>query len=453
MIVLLNFLYALAGICLMPFLLWRMLTQNRYRRGWKHRFGYVPTRTTRRPCLWIHAVSMGEINASGTLIRELERFLPGYDVVISTTTDTGYDRAKSVYGNTHQIFFFPWDFSPCVRRAFDRIQPDLCILMELEVWHNFTAVAANRNIPVIVANGRISSGKGFPRYKKIAPLVRPMFRRLTLVLAQDKAYAERFAYLGVPENRNQIVGSLKYDTATITDSVEGTSEMARQLLLSKTDPIWVCGSTGAGEESMLLDAFGDLYKEKQLKGLRLILVPRKPERFEEVARLIRQRGLGLIRYSEVKTGEYPVTKNDSLDIILGDTMGDLRKFYSLAEVIFVGRSLVPQGGSDMMEAAGLGKPGVVGPYTENFDETVQAMVSGGGIEIVADTIQLSKITRQLFLNPSEARSMGLRGREVILQNQGATRRTVTFLAGLLGYQMPPSDVGVGFRAAKTDSAS
>ncbi len=446
-----NILYALAGIGLMPLLIWRMLTRNRYRRGWKQRWGYVPVRRNRRSCIWIHAVSMGEINAAGTLIRELERFLPGFEVVISTTTDTGYDRAYSLYGTTHSIFFFPWDFSWCVKRAFDRIRPDLCILMELEVWHNFTAVAAQRNIAVVVANGRISSGKGFPRYKKIAPLVRPMFRRLSLVLAQDKTYADRFAYLGVPENRIQIAGSLKYDTASVADAVEGAAELANQLCLSKQDPIWVCGSTGPGEETILLDAFGILRKELQLKDLRLVLVPRKPERFEEVARLIRQRGLGLIRYSEVKSGARKVTEKNRLEIILGDTMGDLRTFYSLAEVVFVGRTLVPLGGSDMMEAAGLGKPIVVGPYTENFYETVQALVAGGGIEVVADGTQLTAVTRQLFLNPTEARSMGIRGRKVILQNQGATRRTVEAIVRILGYRMPPSETGTAYRTPAAES--
>jgi 3-deoxy-D-manno-octulosonic-acid transferase len=436
---LLDIFYALLFVLLTPFMLYRMIRQNRYRRGWKERFGFVPRRFSKQPCIWIHAVSMGEINAIATLIKQLQKFLPQFEIVISSTTDTGYSRAEKLYGRDHRVFFFPFDFSWALRNAFKRLRPQLCILMELELWPNFSALARRLSIPVVIANGRISSAKGFPRYRRIAPLVRPMFRRLALVLAQDETYAQRFRFLGVPAEKLRVVGTLKYDTAEVTDKVADADKLAQQLLLADDRMIWVAGSTGPGEEQIILEAFEQIIHTKSLKKLRLVIVPRKPERFDEVARLIEIRSHRLLRYSRVKSGSYQTTEADFNAIILGDTMGDLRKFYSLATVIFVGRSLVPMGGSDMVEAAALAKPVVVGPYTENFDESVKHLVAGNGLEIVADPHQLTDIIRKLLQNKSTALSLGHRAQKIIIDHQGATRRTIDALAKLLGYQMPASD--------------
>ncbi len=440
---LLDLIYAIILLILSPWLLYRVLFQRRYRSGWGQRFGAVPKRYSRQPCIWIHAVSMGEINAIGTLVKMLGQVLPQFEIVISSTTDTGMARAKSLYGQAHRVFFYPWDFSFAVQRAFDRIRPDLCILMELEVWHNFTAIAARRSVPVVVANGRISSGKGFPRYRRIAPLVRPMFRRLALVLAQDETYARRFGILGVPAERVKVVGSLKYDTADTGETVAGAAELAGKLgLAAEGGPVWVAGSTGDGEEAIVLDSYESLRRQARFQAVRLAIVPRKPERFEEVARLIESRGYRLVRYSRVKAGEYTAGPEDGQAVILGDTMGDLRKFYSLAAVIFVGRSLVPMGGSDMMEAAGLGKPVIVGPYTENFTETVELLQRGEGIAVVRNGNNLTEKVSELLENKELAITLGRRGRQVILDNQGATRRTVEAICEVLGYQMPFSEGGI-----------
>lgn len=446
---LLDIIYAVILLILSPWLLYRVLFQRRYRSGWGQRFGAVPKRYSQQPCIWIHAVSMGEINAMGTLVKMLGQVLPQFEIVISSTTDTGIARAKSLYGQAHRVFFYPWDFSFAVQRAFGRIRPDLCILMELEVWHNFTAVAARRSVPVVVANGRISSGKGFPRYRRIAPLVRPMFRRLALVLAQDETYARRFGILGVPAERLKVAGSLKYDTADTGETVAGAAELAGKLGLAEGAPVWVAGSTGDGEEAIVLDSYESLRRQERFQAVRLVVVPRKPERFEEVARLIESRGYRLVRYSRVKAGEYTAGPEDGKAVILGDTMGDLRKFYSLAAVIFVGRSLVPMGGSDMMEAAGLGKPVIVGPYTENFTETVEHLQRGKGIAVVGGGSELTEKTAELLANRELAMEQGRRGRQVILDNQGATRRTVEAICEVLGFQMPFSSGGIA--TIKADS--
>ncbi len=439
---LLDIVYVLLMVLLAPWILYRMTTQKRYRIGWKERLGFVPVRFTNQPCIWVHAVSMGEINAIGTLIEEIHRFLPQFEIVISSTTDTGINRAKKLYGNSHRVFFFPLDFSQAIKKALKRLRPQLCIMMELEVWPNFMSETARQGIPVMVANGRISSAKGFPRYRRIAPLVRPIFRRLSLALVQDETYAERFRYLGVLRERVLVAGSLKYDTAEVGDTVAGAKELAGQLGLKKDEPIWVAGSTGPGEEEIVLNSFSQLRQTKKLQQIRLVIVPRKPERFDEAARLIKSRGYQLIRYSRVKTGEYKVSDRDSSAVILGDTMGDLRKFYSLASVVFVGRSLVPMGGSDMIEAAGLAKPVIIGPYTENFIDSMKKLAAAKGIKVVADGIQLTQVTEKLLQDTESARQMGSRARQVIIENKGATGRTVEAVIQLLGYKMPQGEKGV-----------
>lgn len=435
-------------VVLLPWVLYRMIAQGRYRDGWKERFGYVARRHSSQPAIWIHAVSMGEMNAIGTLVAGLRRVLPQFEIIISCTTDTGMARGRKLYGERHRVFFFPWDASFAVARAFDRLRPALCVLMEGEIWPNFTAVAAERQVPVVVANARVSSGKGWPRYQKVAGLVRPMFRRLSLVLAQDEEYAGRFRYLGVPDERVQVVGTLKYDTADVVDAAPGSDELAGQVRLTGGQKIWVAGGTGPGEEEIVLGSWEELRAEEELAGLRLVIVPRKPERFDEVARLIEGRGHRVLRYSRVKRGEYTVSEGDDSAVILGDTMGDLRKFYSLATVVFVGRSLVPMGGSDMMEAAALAKPVIVGSYTENFTETVEALKRGEGIAVVSDGNALTEAVRKLLLDGSAANKLAANGRAVIVANRGATERTVKAIVELLGYQMPLGEGAIATEAVK-----
>jgi len=449
MCILLDFIYLLFLVLSSPFWLYRMLAQGRYRTGWKQRLGFVPVRHSRQPCIWIHAVSVGEVNAIAALVKKLKTVLPQFEIVISSTTDTGIARARNTYEKSHRVFFFPFDFSLAQKRAFQRLHPQLCILMELEVWHNFTALAQKLHIPVVVANGRISAAKGFPRYRKIASLVRPMFRRLSLVLAQDDEYAQRFQFLGVPADRVQVVGSLKYDTApTDPDTIPFDDSIAK-LKFRQTDLIWVAGSTGPGEETLILDSFEKLRNIDTLENLRLVIVPRKPERFDEVARWIESRGHKLLRYSRVKCGPYLTAEADEQAVILGDTMGDLQKFYKVAAVIFVGRSLVPMGGSDMMEAAALAKPVVVGPYTENFTETVNALVARRGIEVVADGNQLSDCIEKLLTDKKTAQNLARNARNVILDHQGATQRTVEAILSLLGFQLPYSDHAIATPSIKT----
>ncbi len=423
-----DFIYLLALIAISPKILYRAITQNRYRNGWSERLGKVRRNFPDKKCVWIHAVSVGEVNATKTIVSELKNQLPQYEIIISATTDTGIEQARKLYGSELKVFYFPFDFSFAVHRAFKRLKPDICLLMELEVWPNFTSRAHRLGIPVAVVNGRISD-RSFPRYNLIKSFVKPTFRKVALFLAQDAEYAARFIALGGRKNSTIVTGSLKYDTAQIIDRVEGADKLASQLAIGAA-PLWVAGGTGPKEEKNILDVFKKLRQQEKYDSLRLAIVPRKPERFDEVADLITKSGFALTRYSLIKSEQQNIeTKNNS--IILGDTMGDLRKFYSLASVVFVGRSLVPMGGSDMMESTAMGKCTIFGPHTFNFNQTVKALLQAQGAVEVKNEKKLFDAIQKCLDNPQFAKQTAAAGQNVIKQNQGATQKTVSAIVNLL----------------------
>lgn len=424
-------LYLLLAAAYSPVVVYRMVRHKRYRRGWEQRFGKVDRRDPWKACIWLHAVSVGEVNAAQTLIAEMEKQFGDFEIVVSTTTDTGYARAEKLFGHKWKVFYFPFDLSRVMRRVFQRLNPSLCLLMELEVWPNFVFTARERNVPVIVINGRISD-KSFAQYRKIKRLTQTFFGKINLVLAQTQEYAQRFRALGCPAERVIVTNSLKYDTAQIADRVEGAEALVEQLGLSGAK-FWVAGGTGNDEEKIILDVYRSLSSDERFADLRLAVVPRKPERFNEVAQLIEQMGLPLVRYSQLKGTADKVDANDKA-VILGDTMGDLRKFYSLAGIIFVGRSLVPMGGSDMMEAAALGKCTIFGSHAFNFRQTVDALLEGGGAIQVNNGGDLLATMKKCLSEPAYAKRIAQAGQAIIKQNQGATAKTMNALREILNSQ-------------------
>jgi 3-deoxy-D-manno-octulosonic-acid transferase len=423
-----DFIYLFALIAYSPKIIYRAVTQNRYKTGWDERLGKVSRISPDKKCVWIHAVSVGEVNATKTLIAELKKQLPDYEIIISATTDTGIEQARKIYGKDLKVFFYPFDFSFVVQRAFNKLKPNICLLMELEVWPNFTSRAAKSNIPVVVVNGRISD-RSFPRYKLIKPLVANTFKKVALFLSQDKTYAQRFIELGGRKESTLVTSSLKYDTAQIADKVEGADKIAQQLNIANQKLI-VAGGTGVDEEKIIIDVFKKLKQNTNYNNIRLVIVPRKPERFDEVADLITKSGFEITRYSKIKSGEQTSEPNTST-VILGDTMGDLRKFYSLAELVFVGRSLVPMGGSDMMESAAMGKCTIFGTHTFNFKETVKSLLNAKGAIEVADGNELYQTLCKCLDQPQFAKQIAAAGQNVIKVNQGATQKTVAAILGLL----------------------
>jgi len=423
--ILLNIAYLIAAAIYGPVVIYRMIKYNRYRTGWAGRFGYIVRKDPAlKKCIWIHAVSVGEVNAAKTIVEQLRERFSDYEIVISSTTDTGFARANKLFGEQMKVFYFPLDFSWVMNRAFCNIRPAICLLMELEVWPNFIQTAKKWHSPVVVVNGRISDNS-FDKYKKIRPIARTIFRNISLILAQTEEYARRFIETGCPREKVIVTGSLKYDTAQITDKVDGADELAKQIDIDN-QKLWVAGATGNDEEKIILDTYQALRQKEGFGDVRLAIVPRKPERFDEVAQLIEQYGLAVVRYSRLK--EAAETTTDGEAVILGDTMGDLRKFYSLASIIFVGRSLVPMGGSDMAEAAALAKCTIFGPHTFNFTHTANVLTEDAGAIMVNDKDELLVTLEKCLSNAAYAKEIGQNGQDVIRKNQGATKKTIEHIA-------------------------
>ena len=435
--------YLLAGLLYLPVALYQALIVGKNRRGWGERFGFVRALDPGKQRIWIHAVSLGEVNATPRLVEALHECLARAEIVFSTTTDTGYARAVQLYG-ANRVFRFPLDFSPVVARVLRRVSPSMIVLVELEVWFNLVRMATGWGIPVVVVNGRLTP-RSVGRLRRLGRATKWMFRDLAWVGAQDEVIASRFRSLGVPADRVEVTSSLKWDSAAVTDKVEGADELACALGIDRCRPLWVCGSTGPGEEIMILDAYrrllddwtrlargvqaGSVDKSKTA-GPILAIVPRKPERFDEVARIIERAGFECVRRSECDGGADLFPKPRPA-VLLGDTMGELRKFYSLADVVFVGRTLVPLGGSDPMEVAALGKPVVIGPHTENFQLPVEALCMADAIRIIESADALPSAIGAFLRDRVVAAKMGSRAREVVIANQGATKRTADAIVGLL----------------------
>lgn len=412
---------------------WPLLLIRRLRRGpgslaLRDRLGSAPRRPVAASCVWIHGVSLGEINATRTLVAELRRRAPSLAIVISSTTATGMEAARRIHPQL-PVFRFPIDLSFVMRRTLERVRPSAIVLMELEAWPNLVEVATRLGIPVLIANGRVTEEKTMRRFRwpVLRHVAQRMFSRIAWVGAQDEANASRFARLGVPPERITVVGSMKYDTADVGDWIEGQEQLAAETTIDKRRPLWVCGSTGPGEEAYVLDAYAALLT--RFPDLQLAVIPRKPERFEEVARLILARGFTCLR----RSGEPPLVPPAVAEpraVFLGDTTGELRKFYGLATIVFVGRTLVPLGGSDVMEVAGLGRAMILGPHTENFSEAVAALRASQGCVEINDPAALADAAARLLGDAALRQSIGAAARRVLLARRGATQRTSERILGL-----------------------
>lgn len=428
MSIVLDIAYGLAVLLSSPLWLTRMIRHGRYTRDWAQRLGKAPLRHHLQPVIWVHGVSLGEINTARYLVEELHAQLPDYRIIISATTQTGMDRARKLFAPGHAVFRWPLDFSLIVRRALSRARPSLVVLMEGEAWPNFLAACNRRGIPAAIVNGRMSPDKGYPRYRLIGPIAKRLFNRLAAIGVQDETYAECFRSLGTDPQKVHVTGMMKFDATDIADHIAGQNDLARAMGIDTAAPLWVAGGTGPGEEELLLDAWSIL--RKHCPALQLVLVPRKPERFEDVARLIESRGLLARRRSECTDPANPPAPAGEPVVFLGDTMGELRCFYALADVVFVGRSLIPAGGSDMIESAALARPTCFGPHTYNFPQA-DALAANGCVR-VADLDALIAQLRAWLADPAGAAAGGLAAQQYVRSQQGATRRNVEMLCGLLG---------------------
>jgi 3-deoxy-D-manno-octulosonic-acid transferase len=429
---LLNLAYLLILLLAVPVLLYRRIVHGKYRDGWTEKLlGRLPVPDGNAPRVWFHAVSVGEVLQLETLVADLQRQRPDLDIVITTTTSTGLAVAKDKFPRCH-VCYFPLDFSWAVRYAIARVRPDAVVLVELELWPNFIREVQRRGIPLLLVNGRISE-QSFRGYRRLRFLMRPVLNCFRHLAVQSETYAQRLEQLGAPSERITVTGSIKFDGVQTDRDNPRTQELRRALGIGETERVFVAGSTHAPEEEFALDAWRQLHRE--FPHLRLVLVPRHKERFDEVARLVESRGLPLRRRSETNAEGGPSfdSRLSTLDspVILLDTLGELSACWGLADVAFVGGSLTPRGGQNMIEPAAYGAAVLFGPNTRNFREVVERLLEGDAARVVRNGDELESQVRELLRNPAAAERLGRNAQRLVLAQQGATRRTLTLITHVL----------------------
>lgn len=425
---LLNVVYFALLVLASPVLLYRRVAHGKYRDGWSEKlWGHLPERTSSRPCLWLHAVSVGEVLQLRPVMRELQAARPGWEFVITTTTRTGLDVAKKEFPQ-HTVCYCPLDFSWAVRRAIQRIRPSGIVLVELELWPNLILTADRLHVPLALINGRISA-KSFRGYRRARPLLRNLLKRFALLAAQNDEYADRLLYLGAPNDRLHVTGSIKFDGVQFDRNNSKTLELRDNFGIQPKEQVFIAGSTQSPEESLALDTWQSLRRE--FPNLRLILVPRHKERFEEVAQLVIARNLALRRRSSVlATTTKDASANTEPEVLLLDTLGELGACWGLADIAFVGGSLTKRGGQNMLEPSAFGAAVLFGPNTWNFRDIVEQLLARQAAQVIHSGDELTEAVRALLTDSNAAHELGQRAKSFLATQQGATGRTIQLLLNL-----------------------
>ncbi len=438
---LLNFIYLLLIIAAMPWLLWQAVRKGKYREGYAEKFlGLATRRDGDTTCIWLHAVSVGEVNLLDPLIREIERQRPDWQCVVSTTTMTGIALAKKKYARL-AVFYCPLDFSWAVKAAMRRIRPDVLVLAELELWPNLIRAARRSGAAVALVNGRLGE-HSFRGYRRIRPLIARLMRQIDLVAVQDETYAERFRSLGAPETAVHVTGSMKYDGAQTDRNNPATLQLAELAGFGDEEIVFLAGSTQEPEEAVALDVFRRL--SETWPNLRLVLVPRHPDRFDAVAKLLDESGAPWQRRTELDdikraAGLVPAqtTRRDKPGgspnprVLLVDVIGELGAWWGAAKIAFVGGSLGNRGGQNMIEPAAYGAAVSFGPNTRNFSDIVSAMLARNAAVVVADGVELERFVKRCLEEPDWAAALGDRARSLVIEQLGATERTFRLLEAIV----------------------
>lgn len=410
--------YTFLFYLLIPFILLRLLWRGRhapaYWHRWLERFGFSKI-TPVQPTLWIHAVSMGEVQAAIPLIQALEIRYPHNDILITTMTPTGSQRVCDVFGERVWHVYLPYDLPDSVARFLTRAQPSLLILMETELWPNLLSACHQRSIPVILANARLSIGSA-AGYQRISGLVGEMFNCITAVVAQTPVDAKRFLALGADPTKISTSGSIKFDTHLPINFSEKAQHLRCQW--GKERAVWIAASTHEGEEKIVLDVFTTL--KQTYHTLLLVLVPRHPERFNHVNNLAKQRGFIISRRSKADV-------HKKTDIYLGDTMGDLPLLYASCDVAFVGGTLVPVGGHNLLEPAAVGIPVIMGPHVFECAEICRQLLEVNAATQITDTQQLAQAVTLYLSDAPLNKHTGDNGRLFVVQNRGALERLLIII--------------------------
>jgi 3-deoxy-D-manno-octulosonic-acid transferase len=417
---LLNLVYLTLMAILSPWLIYSAIKKGKYREGFAEKWlGQVPIRGGDRQCAWLHAVSVGEVNLLARLLADLEKQHRQWEFVISTTSTAGYALAKKKYPS-HTVFYCPLDFTWAVNSAFKRLRPSLLILAELELWPNMVWAAQRAGVPVVVINGRLSE-KSFRGYSKLGWLMKSMLGSIDVVAAQNETYAQRFTALGAPQVH--VTGSLKFDGAETNRHHPRTQRLAHLAGIEPDDIVFLAGSTQAPEEELALATYLQLREE--YSNLRLIVVPRHPERFAEVAALLDRSGITWQRRSKLENRP----ADPAARVLLVDVVGELGAWWGTAAIGFVGGSLLNRrGGQNMIEPAAYGTAICYGPNTWNFRDIVALMHERDAACVVRSGEELTAFVRRCLADPAVAAALGENAQRLVHDQLGATARTIELLA-------------------------
>lgn len=431
-----NYLYCWALWLASPLVIYRAARYGRYRRGVRQKFlglrgddftqpqAAAALADPSIPVVWFHAVSMGEVNLVAGLVHAFRHSQPQVQVVVSTSTDTGYDLAKSRFADL-PVFFCPLDFTWAVEQTFRTLRPQMLVLAELELWPNLIKLAGKWDCRVAVANGRLSERSG-RRYRRFSRLLASTFGRLDWIGCQDAAIAERFVACGANPQAVSITGSIKFDNAPLSRDTPEINRIARWAAVDPWHSVFIAGSTQAGEEQAALDCYRQLSPHH--RDLRLVLVPRHRERFAEVAQLIRDAGFQPRLRSEHLT---PADHWAADTVVLVDTIGELRHWWGIGRIAFVGGSLTDRGGQNMLEPAGYGAAVCFGPNTQNFADIVRRLLDADGAVQLENASELAPFVERCLHSPPSADALARQARAVVMSHRGATEKTVDQLGSLL----------------------
>jgi 3-deoxy-D-manno-octulosonic-acid transferase len=411
-------LYTIIIYLLAPLALLRLWLRGRkdpaYRLRWAERFGFYADKKIPAKAVWVHAVSVGETIAAIPLIKDL--LAKGYPVVLTNMTITGSQRAQALFGDKVIHYYLPYDLSGAVQRFYKHVQPQLGIIMETEIWPNLYIYAEKNKIPLILANARLSE-KSMKHYAYFPGLFRPALNRLTHIAAQGQKDAERFIQLGAPSERVSVMGNIKF-ALEVPQTARDNGKLLREKMHDR--PVLVAASTHSGEEEQVLQAFRAVQQE--IPNALLILVPRHPERFDQVAELLTREHFTFTRRSQKDE-----TALANVNVFLGDTMGEMLMFYAAADLAFVGGSLIPIGGHNVLEPAALSVPSITGPHTFNFTEIMQLMTTAHACLQVQTAQQLGEVVIDLLNDSAKRQQMGEAAYNVVLANRDAPKKLAIVL--------------------------
>ena len=417
---------------LSPYFLYQALRHNKYVGSFRQRLGSLPVsfNLDGDASIWVHAVSVGEVLAARPILSELRRQYPTLRLFLSTTTRTGQELARRSVSDVDGVFYFPFDWTFAVRRTLDIVRPRMFLMVETEIWPNLLRECRRRGIHTVMINGRVSH-RSFPRYRLVRPLFRRVLGDVDRFCVQGEETARRLVELGADRARITVTGSLKFDSLAVASRPgRGPERVLRFFRVSPHRPVLMAGSTQRGEEEAVIRAFNRIRATTSGSGALLVIAARHPERFGEVERLCRHEGLATIRRSELRIDAEP-----RADTVILDTIGELAHLYQIATVVFVGGSLVPAGGHNILEPAAFGKPIVFGPHMENFAEIAETFLAYDAAIQVRSERELEQTLAALMSDPVRRARLGAAARALIDSNRGARDKTMAVIAEVL----PPGE--------------